>query len=444
MPLDLKAGVNEARFAGVTAQVEADSVILRDPAGKSSWQIIEQSYRNDPVSEALLLSIFEGQWIDFLRHEPQKPDVIVKGKIVRSGYVPGGQSVEPIIEVDGKLIFELPGRPQFPALGADTVLKPTLTWKLNASAAVKLDAELAYVTEGFAWEASYNVLQPEKGELIDLVGWVTMQNESGSTFTDARIKLMAGDVNKTVARRKPAMAVMEGAVPGLAAAAPEPAVTEKTFDEFHLYTVANPTTLRDKETKQVEFVRAAGVKAERLYIYNGAALDGWHAGMSAGEDADYGIKSNKKVAVFREFKNSEANKLGIPLPKGKVRFYTQDAADASLQFVGENEVAHTPKDELVRLFVGNSFDLVGERKRTDFKVSKANHRAEESFEIKVRNRKKEAAEVRVVEHLYRWTDWEIAAKSQDFEKKDAQTIEFRVPLKPDEEKTITYKVKYTW
>jgi len=447
VPLDLKAGVNEVRFAGVTAQVEADSVILRDPAGNASWQILEQSYRNDPVSEPLLLSVFEGQWIEFLRREPQKPDAIVKGKIVRSGYLPvdegGMRERQPIIEVDGKLIFELPGRPQFPALGADTVLKPTLTWKLNAPAAAKLDAELAYVSEGLTWEASYNVLQQEKGERIDLVGWITMKNESGSTFTDARIKLMAGDVNKVVSPQRKAMAAGT-AVPGVAGLADEPSVTEKTFDEFHLYTLAHPTTLRDRETKQVEFIRAAGVKAERLYIYDGAKLDDWHSGMSAGEDSDYGTESNKKVAVFREFKNSEANKLGIPLPKGKVRFYTQDAADASLQFVGENEIAHTPKDELVRLYIGNSFDLVGERKRTDFKVSKANHHAEESFEIKVRNRKKEPAEVRVVEHLYRWANWEITAKSQDFEKKDAQTIEFRVPLKPDEEKTVTYKVKYTW
>ena len=460
VPLDLKAGVNEVRFAGVTAQVEADSVILRDPAGKSSWQILEQSYRNDPVTEALLLSLFEGQSLDFVRHEPQKPDVVVKGKIVRSGYIrsdmdadlrPGIRGMQlntqPIIEVDGKMIFELPGRPQFPALGADTVLKPTLTWKLNAPAAAKLGAELAYVTNGFTWEASYNVMQQEKGGQIDLVGWVTMKNESGSTFTDARIKLMAGDVNKvdpngTAGNRSRRMEISANAIDALLA--DKPTVTEKTFDEFHLYTVANPTTLRDGETKQVEFVRTEGVKAERLYIYDGATIEGWHAGSSAGEDPDYGSQSNKKIAVFREFKNSEANKLGIPLPKGKVRFYTQDAADASLQFVGENEVKHTPKDELVRLYVGNSFDLVGERRRTDFKVNKSNHRAEESFEIKVRNRKKEPAEVRVVEHLYRWTNWEITAKSQDFEKKDVQTIEFRVPLKPDEEKTITYKVKYTW
>ena len=221
-------------------------------------------------------------------------------------------------------------------------------------------------------------------------------------------------------------------------------VSEKAFDEFHLYTLANKTTLRDRETKQVEFVRATGVKAERLYVYDGAQLGGWRPGMTYGGDPGYGTESNKKVAVYREFKNSKENNLGIPLPKGRVRFYTQDNADQSLQFVGENTIDHTPKDELVRLYTGDSFDLVGERKRTDFKVSESNHWANESYEIKVRNRKKEPAEVRVVEHLYRWVNWEIKEKSQDFEKKDAQTIEFRVPLKPDEEKVVTYTVHYTW
>ena len=443
--LELKAGVNEVRFAGATAQVEPDSVILRDPAGKSSWQIIEQNYRNDPVSEALLLSVFEGQALDFLRREPQKPDAIIKGKIVRSGYEPGRQTVEPIIEVDGKLTFELPGRPQFPALGAVTVLKPTITWKLNAPTTVKLDAELAYVSGGFAWAATYNVMQEEKSEMIDIVGWVTMQNESGTTFTNARIKLMAGDVSRIQRQVEQYMPQIPQSF-GAAAAVPMPrTVTEKAFDEFHLYTVAHPTTLRDKETKQVEFLRANGVKAARIYIYHGDGINDWNTGMSVGNEPSAHTESNRKVSVYREFKNSEANKLGIPLPRGIVRFYTQDAADASLQFVGENEVDHTAKDELVRLYVGNSFDLVGERKRTDYNTNnEERHWVEESFEIKIRNRKKEPVEVRVVEHLYRSVNWTITAKSQDFEKKEAQTIEFRVPLKPDEERTITYKVKYTW
>ena len=442
VPLELKAGVNEVRFAGVTAQVEADSVILRDPTGKVPLQVLEQNYRNDPVSQELLLSLFEGKTLDFVMHEPQKPDGVVAGKIVRSGYVPGGPSVQPIIEVNGRLQFSLPGEPRFPALGDDTQLKPTLSWKLNAAAPAKLDAELAYITGGLMWEASYNIVAPEANDVIDLVGWITMKNESGATFANAKIKLMAGNVNKVQPRSPaPGRTREDGESVAMGAAK---SVTEKAFDEFHLYTLQNQTTLRDKETKQVEFIRAAAVKASRLYIYDPVLKDeGWVQGETVEKGEEYDTTRSKKVAVYREFKNSEVNHLGLPLPKGRVRFYQQDD-DRQLEFTGENNIDHTPKDELVRLYTGDSFDLVGERRRVDFKVSQANHTADESFEIKLRNRKKQPAEIRVVEHLYRWTNWEIKTKSQDFEKADAQTIEFKVPLKPDEEKAVTYKVHYTW
>jgi hypothetical protein len=441
LPIDLKAGVNHVSFGGATAKLEADSVILRDVAGKAALQILEQNYRNDPVSEPMLLSFFEGKEVSFVRHETNKPDQTIQGKVIRSGYVPGGRPVEPIIEVDGKLQFSLPGEPRFSALGDDNILKPTLSWKLNAAAAAKINAEVAYVTQGFSWEASYNLVAPEKGDLVDFVGWITMKNDSGTGFKDARIKLMAGDVNKVQPpREQRALFAGNGAMAG---AAPAPVVTEKAFDEFHLYTLARPATLRDKETKQVEFVRATGVKAERLYIYDGAAIGGWRVGMNIGGNPNYGVQSNKKVNVYREFKNTEANKLGIPLPKGRVRFYSQDD-DRQLEFVGENNIDHTPKNELVRLYIGDSFDLVGERKRTDFKSNEANRIFDESFEIKVRNRKKDPVEIRVVEHLFRWSNWTVTDKSQDFVKTNAQTIEFHVALKPDEEKIVTYKVRYTW
>ena len=447
LPIDLKPGVNSVVFSGATARLEADSVILRDVAGKAALQVLEQNYRNDPVSEAMLLSFFEGKTLDFVRRETNKPDATITGKVIRSGFVPGGQNVQPIIEVDGKLQFSLPGQPIFPSLGDDNILKPTLSWKLNAAAAAKITAEIAYVTQGFEWQASYNLVAPEKGDAVDFVGWITMKNDSGTAFQNAKIKLMAGDVNKVQPPQPVPMRAMAKAAFAMDAAAP--VVTEKAFDEFHLYTLANPATLRDKETKQVEFVRATGVKAERLYIYDGAAIGGWRVGVHVGENPGYGTQSNKKVSVYREFKNAEANKLGIPLPKGRVRFYSQDDPEPGnggrqLEFVGENNIDHTAKNELVRLFIGSSFDLVGERKRTDFKVNNAERTAEETFEIKVRNRKKEAVEIRVVEHLYRWNNWTVKEKSQEFEKTDAQTIEFKVALKPDEEKIITYKVHYTW
>ena len=427
LPIDLKSGVNQVSFAGVTAQVEADSVILRDIAGKAEFQILEQSYRNDPVTQAMLLSLFEGKTLEFNRREVNKPDRVIMGKVVRSGFVPGGSSVEPIIEVDGKLQFSLPGEPIFPSLGNDNVLKPTLNWRLNSASSGKIDAEVAYLSNGFTWEASYNLVATEKSDVLDVVGWVTMNNQSGMTFTDAKIKLMAGDVNR--APQSSSRGFGGGA--GKSVMMADAVVTEKSFDEFHLYTLGNPATLRDKETKQVEFVRASGVKAERLYVFDGAG----HQYRGDG--------SSGKVQVYREFKNSEANKLGIALPKGKVRFYSQDG-DRQLEFVGENQIDHTPKNETIRVLTGNSFDLVGEHRMTNNTEDGVNRVVTQTFEIKVRNRKKEPVEIRVVEHANRRGNWTLTAQSQPHEKKDATTLEFRVPLKPDEEKTITYTIRYTW
>ena len=462
VPLDLLAGVNSVRYPGATAQVEPDSVILRDPAGKHSLQILEQNYRNDPVSEPLLLSLFEGKTIDF-ENKRMKDDTetieMIPGKIIRSGYVPGnappnpyniqpnGASEQPIIEVNGKLQFSLPGEPRFPDLGDDTILKPAFNWLLQSDMPGKFDAEVGYVTGGFDWSASYNLVSPEKGDLVDLVGWITMNNQSGKTFENAKIKLMAGDVNKIQPQNRPMMmrAMSSGGGGGAG-----PVVTEKSFDEFHLYDIARQTTLHDRETKQVEFVHAEKVHAPTIYVYDGAPDHRFYGSLNS--DPGYGTlgtPSNKKIWVMREFVNAETNQLGIALPKGMLRFYRRDT-DGQLQFVGENEIDHTPRNETVRVTTGNSFDLVGERKQTDLKLNLDQTTGlpgyiDESFEIKLRNRKKDTpVEIRVVEHLYRWSNWEITKKSDDFTKKDSQTIEFRIPVKPDEERTVTYSVHYSW
>ena len=438
VPLDLKAGVSEARFSGMTAQAETDSVILRDPAGKVKFQILEQAYRNDPVSSGLMLQLNEGKTISFEISEPNKPNRTVRGKIIRSGYSPGGQTNQPIIEVDGNLRFSLPGEPMFPALGDDTILNPTLTWTINSAEAAKFDAEIAYVTEGLSWQADYNIVAADKGDMIDIVGWVTFKNQSGTGFDQAKVKLMAGDVNKL--QEEPRM--LQRKAMAMAADAMEEAVTEKSFDEFHLYTIARPVTLRDQETKQVEFIRGGGVKAPKIFVYDGATMNYGTRNFYRGE-GDYGVPTNKKVWVLREFKNSQENNLGMALPKGRLRFYSQND-DSSLQFTGENQIDHTPKDETVRVYVGNSFDLVGERLRTVYKVDNANNHLDETFEIKLRNRKKEPVEIRVVEHLTRFDNWEVKEKSADFRKLDSHTIEFPVTLKPDEEKIVTYRVHYSW
>jgi hypothetical protein len=441
VPLELTSGVNNVRYADATARVEPDSVILRDPSGKHSLQIWEQNYRNDPVTQELLLSLFEGKTIDFetlrLKDNTQTRELI-SGKIIRSGYVPGGGAEQPIIEVNGKLQFTLPGTPLFPDLGDDTVLKPTLNWLLQSDQPGQFDAEVSYVTGGFTWEADYNLVSPEKGDMVDLIGWVTMNNQSGKTFRDAKIKLMAGDVNKI----QPALEAFQGmSRTAMAMPAAAPPVTEKAFDEFHLYSLARPTTLLDRETKQVEFVRATEVKAPVIYVYDGSSDYRFYGGLNYNQD--FGREGNKKVRVMREFVNADTNHLGIALPKGKLRFYRRDA-DGQMEFTGEDMIDHTPRNETIRVTTGNAFDLVGERKQTNFHVDTADKWLDETIEIKLRNRKPEPVEIRVVENLYRWNNWELTQKSDDFKKIDSQTIEFRVPVKPDEERTVTYTVHYSW
>jgi len=344
-PLDLKSGVTEARFAGVTAHVEPDSVILRDPTGRRSLQILEQNYRNDPISEELLLSLHEGKTIDFEKIDyvnGQPQEQIVRGKIIRSGYVPhyqamsrygqqysasqmryaSGGSGQPIIEVDGKLRFTLPGQPLFPSLGDDTILKPTLTWLIQADKPGKVDAEVSYVTGGMNWYADYNLVSPEEDNTLDLVGWVTMDNQSGKTFENAKIKLIAGDVNKIQPEAWDERSGFRPMQPLNAAMSPP--VTEKVFDEYHLYTLERRTTLRDRETKQVEFIRARGVKAESVYVYDGVRIDanryrGWGYD-SIRQDRDYGTQCNPKVWVMREFANSGNQSSRLALAQGTPAF----------------------------------------------------------------------------------------------------------------------------
>jgi hypothetical protein len=255
---------------------------------------------------------------------------------------------------------------------------------------------------------------------------------------------MAGDVNK-IQPPQNRFLEMNSMAEGVAAGVPP--VSEKAFDEFHLYTLERPTTLRDRETKQVEFVRADGIKAKTIYVYDGAQIDqnrygGWGY-ENIRENREYGTQSNKKVWVMREFVNSESNHLGMALPKGRLRFYRRDA-DGQMEFVGEDTIDHTPRNETIRVNTGNAFDLVGERKQTNYNFDSSRRTLDESFEIKLRNHKNEPAEIRVVEHLYRWPTWEIADHSNVFVKTDANTIEFRAQLQPDEEKTLNYTVHYSW
>jgi hypothetical protein len=464
LPLDLKNGVTHVDVTDITTHLEPDSVILRPLDDRLHLQILEQNYRNDPISQPLLLSLFEGKTIDFDAGSSQDGTKrIVRGKIIRSGYTPHSnayqlygqqyayqqqvyqQTDQPIVEVDGKLMFSLPGQPIFPSLADDTILKPTLSWELETDRPGPSRAEFSYVTGGMMWQADYNLVAPVKGNTLDMVGWVTLDNQSGKTFANARIKLMAGDVNK-LQPGAPMAGLARDAI-SFKSEAMAPAVTERKFDEYHLYTLARPTTLRDRETKQVEFVHGEGIQAATVYVYDGAQIDwqrysGWQW-ENFRNDQSFGTQWNPKVWVMKEFKNSKANNLGMALPKGRVRFYRRDE-DGQLEFTGENVIDHTPENETLRIYTGNAFDLVGERHRTEYHIDSQRDMLDESFEIELRNHKKEPVQVRVVEHLYRWNNWEIRQTSDEFKKKDSQIIEFMVTVPADGAKTVNYTAHYSW
>jgi hypothetical protein len=473
LPLQLKSGVNELSFDDVTDQAEPDSVILRDPTGKHTLQVLEQNYRAETASQQLLLSMFEGQTIDFEVHQQDRTE-IVKGKVIRSGYVdraglirrlgPGYNQYsfnqynynansqtspgmeQPLIEVNGGLRFSLPGIPLFPSLPDSTILKPMMNWKLQSNGGT-FNAELGHITGGLNWAADYNITAPPNGDSLELIGWVTIDNHSGKAFHDASVELMAGDVNKLLpeqARDRLQVFAAAGMGGGIGS---QPSVTQKTFDEYHLYTLHRSLSIANGETKQVEFLRASGIQAKRIYVYDGFRLDPQFQNQNwqyLRQSREFGASSdNKSVWVMREFKNSDENHLGVPLPKGRMRFYRRGDAD-QLEFIGENTIPHTAKDETVRVYTGNAFDLVGERRRTNFKIDNNNNTAEEAFEILVRNHKKESAQVMVVEHLYRAATWDITQNSTTFSKKDSQTIEFPVDVPPDGEQKVIYTVRYNW
>ena len=438
--------------------------MLRDCSGKRTPRILEQNYRA-PVSLNQMLTMFEGQTIDFQVVRGNERE-LVQGKIIRAGHpcepnLPcrfgtyyGPQTSEspsneqPIIQVGGKLQFTLPGTPLFPAPSDQSDLHPQINWLLESASSGSTSCELSYVTGGMTWEADYNAVAPVKGDTLDLIGWVTLDNRSGKRFENARIKLMAGDVNKILPnnqRDRLQAFVLRAAVNGGPMA--QPPVTEKAFDEYHLYTLEHPTTLRDGETKQVEFLHKTGVPAKRVYVYAGFT---WEPAPGQQYQQEYlmqqrgfGTSSQPKVWVMQEIVNSEQNGLGMPLPKGRVRFYRQDEG-GQLEFIGENTIDHTPRGETLRIYTGNAFDLTGERKRTNFKLDTGENYADESFEVTVKNHRREPADVLIVEHMYRGATWEITSKSAPFRKRDSNTVEFPVQVPSDGSQTVIYTVHYTW
>lgn len=453
VPLDLHAGTTEALTTDVTSQLEPDSVVLRDPAGQHAFRVVEQNYDAGVVNQAWLLNKFEGKTLDFRVRGPftavtgngeikTVPEEIVQARIIRAGS-------DPLIEVNGHLQFQLPGTPLFPASTDGLLLKPTLRWQIESAKPERFNAELDYITHGMSWQATYNVVVPETADVTgpekaDVLGWVTIQNNSGTDFPQATIQLMAGDVAKLPEPEAyDRLKVFEARQSVAVAAAP--AVTQKAFDDFHLYDLHRTVALRNKESKQVQFLEASGVTVMRTYEYDGneRMYPGYYGSDYHNVDRGFGLTGNKTVAIREEIKNSEANHLGMPIPAGRLRLYRRETT-GQMQFVGESTVQHTPADQKVDVTSGNAFDLTGERRQTDFHVDNRAHTIDESFEIKLSNAKAQPVTIHAMEHMNRAQNWQITAKSGDYITKDSATLDFPVQVPAKGSTTLTYSVHYTW
>jgi hypothetical protein len=333
---------------------------------------------------------------------------------------------------------------QFAALPEGLLTKPTLVWKVATGRTGRHLVRMAYHTTGMQWRADYNVVTNQDDTKVDVAGWVTVTNNSGTTYKDARLKLIAGDVRR-VEPEQPARAMLRerlGGAAALDAAMPE----EKAFFEYHMYTFPSRTTLADNQIKQLQLLSAADVGVEKVFVYEAQRGRYWGGTYT---DRSYGQTGNKKVKVMLEFANTKGNNLGKPLPAGKVRVFKRDEADNSLEFIGEDQIDHTKETDTVKLYVGNAFDLNGEREVMDFKVETGRKWMQEKVRITLTSAKDEAVTIKVVEKMLRALTWRVTEKSDAFTKEDAYTTHFevRVPAKQGDQpgkKVIEYTVEYTW
>lgn len=436
-PFRLKNGINSVQVVDVAAQIDPTSVHFKSLTAPDAVSVLEQDFRYDLISQEKILQRYVGKEIELQRYglNGDKKESI-KGTLLSSS---GGR----VMKVGDKLVLNPQGEAILPELPEGLLTKPTLMWLLSSRKSGEHEGEISYLTGGLSWNADYVLVIDKDDAKADLNAWVTVANNSGATYKDARLKLVAGDVHRAPVPMR--LGAMRGyAAKSMAMERDDGGMSEKSFFEYHMYSLGRLTTLANNSSKQVKMASAAGVPVRKLFTYDGAQGIQWSQfGDSGYWDPNYGLSSGKKISVLFEFDNKKNAGLGIPLPKGRVRVYKKDD-DGSLQLAGEDAIDHTPKDEKVRVKMGESFDLVGERKRVNYASDHKGRRFEETFEIRLRNHKNADVSVTVVEHLFRWTNWKVVGASAKWTKKDAQTIEFPVTVKKDGETVVTYTVKYSW
>ena len=452
-PIRLDKGLSRVIIPEIPATIDGTSLHFSSKTDPTAVRVLEQNYQYDLVHQGKLLEKYLGKEIEFIRlNEETKKEYSVFGKLLATGYQaqphPGTSmpSYSPgsgmVAEINGKIELNPSGRVALPSLPEGLILKPQLEWLVANSHEGEHKTEISYLAGQLSWICNYVALLNKDDSKLDLTGWVTLTNNCGTTFKNAGLKLVAGDVNLVRERFNRVSPIMKS---GLSEVDGGPQFKQTELFEYKLYTLQRHTDLSDNETKQIELTSGKNVDSKKIFVYDGIAdqWQSWYGNSSYRNQESFGQQSNQKVAVYVTFKNEEKAGLGIPLPKGKVRVYKRDD-DGKEQFIGEDEIDHTPKDEEIKLYLGNAFDIVGERAQSDFKSLASGHIVEETIQIKLRNHKKEPVEVQVYEHPWRWNDWEITKTNAEWKKVDQSTIKFPVKIEKDEEKIVKYTIRYSW
>ena len=410
------AGVLEVQFADVAALIDPTSVHLKSLTDPAGLRILEQNYEYDLLTSAKLLEKYVGKTVRLYQSNGTYQDA----KLLSTN--------GPVYEINGQIYMGHPGQVVLPALPENLVSKPTLMWFLRSAKASAQRVEASYLTGGISWKSDYVMVINPADTRADLTGWVTIDNKSGSTYSNAALKLVAGEINRAVDRRREVRA-MELAAKAASVELADRDFKSEGFFEYHLYTLDGRTTIKDNQTKQLALMAASEVPVDKHFIYYGAA-DYYRT--------QYGVPmSNQKVGVYLELKNSKENRLGEPLPKGKVRVYKADTS-GSQQFIGEDWIDHTPKDEKLRIKMGEAFDVVGQRTQKEWKRIAFNL-YEVEWEITLRNHKQEAVTVEVIEPMP--GDWEVLRASHPHEKIQAFTAQWKIPVAKDGESKLSYRIR---
>lgn len=425
-------GVHALRVSDVAALIDPTTVTFSS-LDKPDTRVLEQSFQFDLVSQEKLLQRYLGQRITVEQPRGDQVDLI-------AGILLGiGDGLTLLMDDGSVRAVRSYSNLQFTQLPGGLITRPTLEWLLESPSRGNQKTRITYETQGMTWWADYNIILDEtNGCAMDLSAWVSIINQSGAGYQNARLKLIAGDVNRTQPQRAPQEVMYR-----MAAAEDTAGFAEKAFFEYHLYTLGRRTDLPDNATKQIQLMPAVnGVKCRKELVFAPTLDYPWQGYQQL--EQEYGRYGKGDTHVYLRIANAEKNQLGMPLPAGRVRVNQMDDADGSLEFIGEDVIDHTPRNEDVLVRMGNAFDVVGERSQTDYRVDLRTGNLWEAFEIKLRNHKAEAVTIAVLENLYRSSNWKIEDVNFPFDKENNNRVRFNVQVPSEGETVIRYTAHYTW